>query len=372
MRKIHICHITTVHKDGDVRIFHKMCCSLAKDSSFEVSCIVPNVENRTVENVRILSFNAEIENRRKRISAAGNKALSAALKLKADIYHLHDPELLRIALKLKKKTNSVVVFDSHEDVPQQILDKFWIPSYQRRLISWAYSQYQRFVCARIDGVISVTPIICQKFRTYQKNVELVANFPDLSELEDYEKSSFSRTICYVGGIFKTRGIIELIKAIENIDVRLLLAGTFESDELEAEVRSLPGWKKVDFFGQVGRTEIVKILKKSEIGIVTLHPTSSYVESYPIKMFEYMAMKNAVLASDFPIWRSIVEGADCGELVNPLEVEEIIGKLKDMLDNPDKTRAQGANGEVVARQTYQWSREYEKLKAFYLRLINHPK
>ena len=46
MRKIHICHITTVHKDGDVRIFHKMCCSLAKDASFQVSCILPNVENR--------------------------------------------------------------------------------------------------------------------------------------------------------------------------------------------------------------------------------------------------------------------------------------------------------------------------------------
>jgi glycosyltransferase involved in cell wall biosynthesis len=372
MRKIHICHITTVHKDGDVRIFHKMCCSLAKDASFEVSCIVPNVENRTVENVRIVSFETEIENRRKRISEAGKKALSMALKLKADIYHLHDPELLRIALKLKKKTNSVVVFDSHEDVPQQILDKYWIPCYQRRLISWAFSKYQRFVCARIDGVISVTPIICQKFMTYQKNVELVANFPDISELEDYEKSSFSRTICYVGGIFKTRGIIELVKAIEHIEVTLLLAGTFESEELETTVRSLPGWRKVEFYGQVGRNEIIKILKKSEIGIVTLHPTSSYVEAYPIKMFEYMAMKNAVLASDFPIWRSIVQGANCGELVDPLEVKEIAGKLKEMLDNPDKTRNMGANGAIAARDTYQWSREYEKLKAFYLRLSNQPK
>jgi hypothetical protein len=77
-------------------------------------------------------------------------------------------------------------------------------------------------------------IICDcVYRKIQKNVALIANYPDLEELTfSDKKDGFSRTICYVGGIFKTRGIIELVEALENTDIQLLLAGTFESEELD--------------------------------------------------------------------------------------------------------------------------------------------
>lgn len=369
MKKIKVCHITTVHKDGDVRIFYKICKSLSRTNRYDVSCIVPNTIERFEEGIQVLSFQSNGENRKERIQKAGKIALSLAIKVKADIYHLHDPELLRIAIALKRKTKAAVIFDSHEDVPKQLMDKIWIPAYQRQFISWLYSVYEKFVCKRIDGVISVTPIICNRFKIFQKNVELVANFPDLKELGEYEKNeSFSRTICYIGGIFKTRGIIELVKSIEHIDVELILAGTFETPDLEKNVRALPGWKRVNYLGQIDRTEIYKVLQKSEIGVVTLHPTSSYREAYPIKMFEYMAMKNAVLASDFPMWREIVDKSECGECVDPLNVEQISAKLEDMLNSPEKTRIQGENGAKAIKEVYQWEREFEKLERFYHKVI----
>jgi glycosyltransferase involved in cell wall biosynthesis len=371
MSQLKICHITTVHNEGDIRIFHKMCVSLAADSGNQVFLIVPNATSRIEQGVEILSFLSDTENRKVRIKKAGQKALEIAKTLKADIYHLHDPELLTIALKLKKYTRAKVIFDSHEDVPKQLLDKIWIPSYQRNLLSKIYKRYERHVCARIDGVISVTPIICDRFRKIQKNVELIANYPDLSELTfPDKKSGFSKTICYLGGIFKTRGIIELVQALEETDINLLLAGTFESEELKHQVMSLPGWKNVTYFGQVDRKEIKIILHKSEIGIVTLHPTKSYLESYPIKLFEYMAAGIAILASDFPFWRTLTDPAQCANYVDPTNANEIRAVLIEMLDNAEETRQKGSNGKLAVHSFYNWKSEYEKLQSFYRKLIDN--
>ena len=368
-----ICHITTVHPSTDVRIFHKMCISLAKKSEFEVHLVVPNTESKLQNDVRIHSFESKFKNRRKRIKSAGKKALEIASKLNASIYHLHDPELLFIALKLKKTTGAKIIFDSHEDVPKQILDKIWIQPIQRKLISWLYAKYERRICSKLDGIISVTPIICKRFKSFNNNVELIANYPDKSEFSGIPKRlDFRKEIAYVGGIFKKRGIIELIQAIENIDVQLHLAGSFESDSLKEEVSTMQGWQKVNYLGTVGRNEIKEILSKSEIGIVTLHPTRSYFESYPIKLFEYMATSNAILLSDFPLWRNLIEEYDCCEFVDPLNVEEISNKLNKMLNNEDRTRKMGSNGFRAIQEKYNWQEEFEKLFKFYMNLLKLEK
>ncbi|MBM3452298.1 MAG: glycosyltransferase family 4 protein [Bacteroidetes bacterium] len=371
MKRLKICHITTVHNEGDIRIFHKMCVSLAANPLNQVYLIIPNATSRNEKGVEILSFVSDTENRKVRIKKAGQKALELANELKADIYHLHDPELLTIARKLKKQIGAKVVFDSHEDVPKQLLDKIWIPAYQRKLLSRVYERYERFVCARIDGVISVTPIICNRFQKFQKNVALIANYPDLEELTfSDKKNDFSRTICYVGGIFQTRGILELVQALDNTDIQLLLAGSFESEELEQHVKALKGWQNVTFLGQVGRNEIKDILEKSEIGVVTLHPTKSYVESYPIKLFEYMAAGIAILASDFPLWRTITDPAECANYVDPKNSLEIQRVLLKMLDTPSETRQMGTNGKIAVQMIYNWKSEFEKLQAFYHKLIEN--
>jgi glycosyltransferase involved in cell wall biosynthesis len=368
MNQLKICHITTVHNEGDIRIFYKMCVSLAANPLNQVYLIVPNATPRNEHGVEILSFISDTGNRKERIKKAGQKALEIAKEINADIYHLHDPELLTIARKLKKQTGSKVVFDSHEDVPKQLMDKIWIPAYQRKLFSWFYEKYERYVCSKIDGVISVTPIICDRFRKVQKNVELIANYPDLQELTfSDKKAEFSKTICYVGGIFKTRGIIELVQAIEGTEIQLLLAGTFESESLKEQVKGLPGWENVTYYGQVNRNEIKVILEKSEIGIVTLHPTKSYLESYPIKLFEYMAAGIAILASDFPLWRTITDPAQCASYVDPRNATEIRSVLNVMLANPKETRKKGENGKLAVQKLYNWKSEFEKLQAFYHKL-----
>ena len=57
-KQLRICHLTSVHQDGDIRIFHKECVSLSQQG-FEVHFIVPNTESRLENGVHIHGFVGE-------------------------------------------------------------------------------------------------------------------------------------------------------------------------------------------------------------------------------------------------------------------------------------------------------------------------
>ncbi|MES2588621.1 MAG: glycosyltransferase family 1 protein, partial [Bacteroidota bacterium] len=129
-----ICHITSVHKQFDTRIFIKECCSLSKNG-FDTKLLVLNGESCVKDGVEVISVKVPLKNRLTRIFKASKAILKKAIEIKADVYHLHDPELLRIALKLKSKTGAKIIYDSHEDLPKQIMDKHWIPKVVRKSLS---------------------------------------------------------------------------------------------------------------------------------------------------------------------------------------------------------------------------------------------
>ena len=361
-----ICHITTVHKQNDSRIFHKECKSLV-EKGFDVTLLVINGESEIVDGVEIISTSIPPVGRVKRILTSGDKIFQKAVEVNAEVYHLHDPELLRIAVKLKKKTGAKVVYDSHEDLPKQVLDKHWIPSLLRTSLSKLIYRYEMKKASKIDGVVSVTEKICNRFKLVNKHVVLVSNFPVLSEMkENYQPDvkKLDRTICYIGGLFPTRGIKELVQALEYCDAKLLLAGNFSSSEFEAEVKALKGWGKVEFFGYVDRPKIVEILSSSHIGIVTLHPTESYKEALPIKLFEYMSAELPVIASDFEQWYPLVLDNKCGVVVDPMKPKEIAAKIDYLLSNEDLAMEMGKAGLEAARSKYTWESQALKLINFY--------
>lgn len=376
VKKIKIAHLSSAHPDGDVRIFHKECISLANnfhpsDFEVEVHLVLSGVEERTERNVHIHSVPHHGGRRLNRMWTTVNDVYKKAVELDADIYHFHDPELLRIALKLQRKGKRVI-YDVHEDVPKQIMDKYWIPSLIRGLVSGIFRSYEHYAAKRMSAIVSVTEIICARFSKVNKRVEMVANYPILEEMEwmnTVEAQKVSNQICYVGGLFPTRGVKELVEALEHSNATLLLAGTFSPASFQQEVMSLPGWKKVRYLGHVGRKEIATIVKSSNLGIVTLHPTGSYMESLPIKMFEYMSAGIPVLASDFPLWRKIIDESKCGVYANPLDPIEIAEKIDFLLTNSKIANEMGKNGLEAVLSRFNWRAEEAKLFTLYSTIIS---
>lgn len=366
---VKVCVLTSAHPDSDVRIFHKQCAHLAS-IGFEITLIVPNTTSRVEKNVSILSFQGHHHSRWKRMIKTVNTVYDMAKKVDADIYHIHDPELLRIAIKLKK-SGKKVIYDAHEDLPRQVMSKNYLKPWLRGLISRMIENYENRVSKKLDGIIAATPFIQERFHKLNSNTIDINNFPILDELVTDHSSTKSTDnyICYVGAISKTRGISELISALDRTPAKLLLAGKFNESELHDQLKKLPVWQRVIELGFVGRQGVKDIYQKSKIGIVTLHPTDNYLDSLPVKMFEYMAAGLPVICSDFPLWRSIIQENSCGLCVDPMNSQEIAEAINYLISNPIEAQRMGENGRKLVIEQYNWNNEAEKLTSFYNRLIS---
>jgi len=367
-----VVHITSAHSRDDVRIFLKECTSLARSGHDVTLLVADGLGNRVSRAAGAVSVvdAGRFGSRGKRILLAPRRLLRLARSIRADVCHLHDPELLTIACSLQRE-GCKVVFDAHEDVPKQILAKHYLHPWARRVISRIVSVYERHVCSRLSGVIGATPTIRDKFVTCARKVVDVNNFPLLGELDSVDGSLRTGTdICYIGGIAAIRGIQEIVQAMGYVThhgARLNLVGTFIEPEVEARLRASVEWSRVQAWGQQGRAGVRQVLSQSSIGLVTLHPTVNYVDALPIKMFEYMAAGIPVIASDFPLWRSIIEPAECGICVDPLDPRAIARAIDDLLADPSRAVRMGRNGRRAVLDRFNWGIEEKKLLDFYQKL-----
>lgn len=365
-----IAHLTSVHSRYDTRIFLKECCSL-ENSVNQVSLIVADGKQDEIKN-NVSIFDVGISpGRFGRIIKTTQRVFVKAQELNADIYHLHDPELIPIGLKLKK-LGKKVIFDSHEDVSKQMMGKPYLNKPTLWVIAKTFATYERWACKQFDAIVTATPFIRDKFLAINSATVDINNFPMLGELSSASTvwNKKKSDVCYVGGIASIRGIKEIVSALEHVNsgTRLQLAGNFSEKSVEDKIKESPGWQQVDELGFLDRKGVREVLSSSIAGLVTLHPIVNYVDALPVKMFEYMSAGIPVIASNFPLWREIIEGNDCGLCVDPLNPKEIAAAIDFLVCNPERAQQMGKNGQHAVTERYNWGIEEKKFLELYSKLL----
>jgi len=362
-----VCILTTVHPPFDTRIFHKEAKSLAK-AGYDVTLIAQHDKDEVVEGIKIVQL-SKPKNRLERITRTVWLVYRKAIKLDADIYHFHDPELMIVGIILRffgKK----VIYDVHEDVPKQVLNKDWLGNmYVRKFAAFIINIVEKVGALLFSKIVVATTDIARKFS--KKKVVILRNFPVL-ELTDNIKSvncnKNKSVIIYAGGLSRIRGIKDIVRAMKYVGDRaeLWLLGKWESEKFKKECEDLEEWKYVKYLGFVTLDKVYKYMKISNIGISMLHPVKNYLTSLPVKAFEYMACSLPIIMSNFPYFQKNFK--ECALFVTPFDFKDIAKKVLYFLDNPDKAKKNGKRGRKLIEEKYSWEAESKKLLEMYEGLL----
>lgn len=366
----YIVHITNVHRADDIRIFRKECRTLAANG-YKVTLLAPSTKPAiNIEGVQVLPLVLR-RGRVARMTAGIWSCYRQAVHLNGDVYHFHDPELMPVGLLLKARGKKVV-YDVHEDLPKQILTKNWIYPRVRRVVAFGARCAESFVGKVVDRVVCATPSIARNFS--DNKVVLVQNYPLKNELatSSLHTALDRHSVIYVGGVSKIRGAVEMVRAMSLLhvksDIRLLMVGDIESEELRRDLEDTPGWERTSSVGWKSRDEVADLLSTAAVGLVLFHPAPNHIESQPNKLFEYMSASVPVIASNFPLWRQVIDSCGCGLTVDPLNPLAIARTIENIIDDSQTVEMMGRQGKQAVFEYYNWERESSSLLSMYAELL----
>jgi glycosyltransferase involved in cell wall biosynthesis len=373
-RRARVAHVTTVHGPRDVRICLKQAATLAAHGFDVVELAARADQPETVNGVRIVPV-GRARNRIDRFTRVLWRTYRAARRSGAEVYHLHDPELLPLGFVLKLHGKRVV-YDVHENVHLDIVAKPWLPKWSKPVLGWATQAVESLAARVFDQVVPATEGIAVRFPAGKTT--RVRNAPYLAEL--YDRAAYrpfrerAPRLVYVGGLGglgDLKGVGLMLRAMAALPpespVRLTLGGPEPHPGFAEALRAAPGGDRVDYVGLVGRAQLKALLDDAIAGLVLYPPMPNNIESEPVKFFEFLSAGVPVISSDFPLLRGLVERWECGHAVDAMDARAVAASILALDANRDEAERLGRNGRAGIEREWNWEQEGEKLVALYERL-----
>ncbi|MBE0528120.1 MAG: glycosyltransferase, partial [Thermoleophilia bacterium] len=305
---------------------------------------------------------------------SSGEIMAALCRLRPDVLHVHDPELLTL-FPAAKALVPRLVYDMHEYVPEAVAGKPYIPAAVRPVASRTTAVAQRSLAALGSGVVVVAD---EQLAALGGTPELRLVLPNYPRVERFEGAAAMPELAadprlkliYVGSLSRGRGctmMLDVMEMLEPGDAVLYLGGTFNDPALETEVRARLAAgldQRVKLLGRIRPADLPAYLGAADVVWVPSVPTSQYrFPTVPTKLFEGMAMRLAALVSDLPGRGDLIRLEQCGLTVEP-GVEGHLSGVRRLLADRSELAAMGARGRRAVERRYSWEAVEDHLVDFY--------
>lgn len=236
--------------------------------------------------------------------------------------------------------------------PYFILKRYYLKLEKRVIDNPLIFWMEKFCIKRANFITTpskdLARIIRKELKTPLNKIEVVPNGIDVNKFcpIDLEKHRDGEIILlFVGRIERAKGVFimgeafcKLVKVYKDKIIKCVFVGEDRGalTKLKSMLKKGGVIPHVEFRGVVSEEELVKIYQQTDIFI---NPSLIY-ESFSYTCLEAMASGVPVIASRIGGIPEVVEDGKTGFLFEPGEVDDLIEKLKILIEDPDKRRKMG--------------------------------
>ena len=369
--------VTSIHPDFDARVWRHA--KLLASSGHTVHLVAPwAVEaGPGCDGVIFHPFNKA----QSRASRLLNVPMHLLPKLRCvlgqvDVVHFHDIDLLpwMTALAVFKP----VVYDVHENYPDEMLVREWIPSLLRRPLAWGV-RWGQWLCARIiRNIVLVAPSQEPDFGSLGLRKTYIYNYASRA-LIDMAKTDLAQRqpkVVFIGAHHENNGswlLLDIAERLQKLapEIRIITPGRFFDENIrlqftqEIEKRGLGN---IDLLPTVRPPQIMDILNQATIAISPNLRVPQQIKGIHTKIFEYMAAGLPIVISDLPHQIEVVERNRAGLMARPEDAETFVNAVLRLAGDPALAGELGRSGQQAYIHHYSYESQLPSVMKFYAALL----
>ncbi len=292
------------------------------------------------------------------------------MDMDCDIIHAHSPppllDFFGVRAANKKDVPYVLTYHCDLEIPHTF-GPLIVQLYQRTLGTYTVS--------KTDKIITTTHTYGATSRAvWYRDSEVIPNAVDAERFHPSNEPGDIRErlgigedekmVLYVGRVVYHKGLEHLVKSAIYLDesVKYVIGGTGDfRPELE-EIRDQNDLDdRVIFPGRIPNAELPMYYAAADVFVL---PSVSRLEAFGIVALEAMASATPVVVSDIPGVREVITEGEHGLLSEPLNPENLAGKIRTILRNPQLAKQMGENGRKRVEEFLTWDIVAEQIEAVY--------
>lgn len=372
-------HLAPGHWAGHMRIYHRICRSLADAGHAvelaahpaEIDQLDPRVHLHSLGPLGPATLNWRILQRLQR----SRRAYQLARHTDADILAFYAPEFIPWGVRLRRELQRPVIFDCMEDFEGYALQRSGIPGWLRPSLAWAARAQLRQAARNVDAVVTSDCGTAKLLEPFARRVVVIHNFPQLSLFPDPgtdREEEFDLTYHGSLQLYYLRvcfAVDDALRARDRLVTWRFIGRIPEPQWFAAEVAKRGAQQRFTVTGQIPHDQVAREVVRARIGIIPLPDRPKFHHNIPQKLFEFMALRMPVVLSDLPPSRPFVGDGACAFMVRPDAPGEYADAILRLLESEALRRKMGEEGRRQTIAKFNWEMESQKLNELYENLMS---